>query len=204
MSGKPIKAYIVRDDEEDFAVIKFATSNAAARRGGGGELGLEFEDVGSCTRAPWADQYAPGPVPLHAYLTAGWWFECDHCGVRFDKDERNWGDDEDREDALEPVEDAEHAYYCSHTCMMEHWAEKRERTARVVATIEAALVRWPMATGVTAREYCKAWPSRDYEWRAQFTLPRIRYPVSWALGAAEVHVSQCDAEEFRRLYGAAA
>jgi len=68
MSDKKLKAFEVRDNDEGNCVIAFATNGAAARREGGNDLNLEFEDVESCRRAPWADEYAPGPVPLHAYL----------------------------------------------------------------------------------------------------------------------------------------
>lgn len=196
--SKLMKAYEVRDGDEGNCVIAFATNSATARREGGGELGLEFEEVESCTRAPWADQYAPGPVPLHACLENGWWFECSHCGLRFDEDGRRG--DGDRDDECEPVDDGK-AHYCSPTCKMEHWAEKRQRTHRQLAAIEAALTHWPMATGVIATECNKPWPSRGSEMRAQFTLPGVRYPVSWVPGCESVYVSQCDAEDFKRVYG---
>lgn len=197
-----LKAYVVREDDEGNCAIVYATNGATARRDGGNELNISFEEVGSCRREAAFDQYAPGPVPLHATLAAGWWHECSHCSVRFDKDERNYGDDEDREDDFEPVQDAERNNYCSPACMMGHWAERRERTARQVAAIEATLARWPMATGVTAHEYSKGWPHRDTEMRAQFTLPGVRYPVHWVPGANTASVAQCDRDEFTRLYGA--
>lgn len=200
MSEKPTKAYEVRDSDEGNCVIVYATNGATARREGGNELSLEFEEVESCNRAPWADEYAPGPVPLHAYLANGWWFECDHCGVMFDDDGRRGEEDDDRDDEFQPVEDGK-AYYCSPTCKMEHWAEKRERAERQCAAIEAALLRWPMATGVTAGEHYKGWQSQDYEMSAQFTLPGLRYPVNWVPGSSTMSVSQCDIEEFKRLYG---
>lgn len=198
--NKPIKAYEVRDGDEGNCVIAFATNNAAARRKGGGELNLEFEEVESCTRAPRFDQYAPGPVPTSALLADGWWFECQHCGITFDADGRRDEQDGSRDDECEPVDDGK-AHYCSPTCKMEHWAEKRERTARQLAAIEAVLTHWPTATGVTANECSKPWPSRDYEMRAQFTLPCVSYPVQWVPGSKEVSVLQCDAGEFWRLYG---
>lgn len=199
MSGD-LGAYQVREDEEGHCVIVFASNNAAARREGGNELNLSFDEVDSCNRAPWADQYAPGPVPLHACLSNGWWFECDHCGVKFDDEGRHGEEDDDRDDGFQPVEDGK-SHYCSPTCKMKHWAEKRGHAARTVAAVEAALISWPMATGVTADEYCKSHPSRDHEIRANFALPGIQYPVSWAPGSKTVSVSQCDAEEFKRIYG---
>jgi hypothetical protein len=80
---KPLKAYEVRDPHEGNCVIVFATNSATARREGAGELDTDWEGVESCTRAPWADEYAPGPAPLHATLAAGWQHECGHCGCRF-------------------------------------------------------------------------------------------------------------------------
>lgn len=197
-NDNPIKAYTVRDNDEGHSVIVFATNGATARREGGNELKLLFEEVESCKRAPWADQYAPGPVPLHAYLDNGWWFECQHCGVRFDDEGRHGEGDDDRDDDFEPVEDGE-AHYCSPACKMADWAEKRERSAHICAAIEAASTIWPMATRIDADKYSNG--SGGYEYRAQFTLPGIRYPAHWVPGAKTVSVSQCDVEDFERLYG---
>lgn len=201
MSDKKIKAYVVREDGEGNCVVVFATNSATARREGGSELNLEFEEVESCRRMPEFDQYAPGPVPLHAALAAGWWHECNHCGVRFDRDGRHDEDEGDREDAFEPVQDAHQLTFCSPTCLSQDFARERARDARQNAAIEAALTRWPMAISVASGEYCLPYPSRGTETRANIKLPGLRFPVSWPLGAAEMHVSQCDVEEFTRLYG---
>lgn len=201
MTDKKLKAYVVREDGEGSCVVVFATNSATARREGGGELGLEFEEVDSCTREPKFDQYAPGPVPLHAALAAGWWHECNHCGVRFDQDGRHDEDEGDREDAFEPVQDARRLAFCSPTCQAQDFSEKRARDARQTAAIEAALTRWPMAISVASGEYCLAHPNRGTETRANLILPGLRFPVSWPLGGTEAYVSQCDVEEFTRLYG---
>lgn len=195
-----MKAYEVREPEEGSCVIVFATSGVAARREGSNELNIEFHEVESCTRAPWADQYAPGPVPFSATLEAGWWFDCQHCGVRFDVDSRHGDYDEDLDDERTPVEDAT-GHYCCQTCQMRQWAERREKSNRKHAAIEAAQVRWPEATNISAGEYGKTWPSREYEWCAQFSLPGLRYAVTWPLGSDHVTVSQCDRDEFRQRYG---
>lgn len=202
MTNATQKAYVIYEGDEGNCAIVFASNGATARREGAGELALSFEEVESCKREPAFDQYAPGPVPLHATLAAGWWHECSHCGVRFDQDERQDGDDEDREDAFDPVQDASRRTFCSPACMMQHWAERRERKARECAAIEAALTRWPMAAGVKAGEYYKGWPSNGYEMRAQFTLPGLKYPVTWTPGGSTAMVSRCDVDEFTRLYGA--
>lgn len=201
MTDKKLKAYVVHEDGEGNCAIAFATNGAAARREGGSELGLEFDEVESCRRMPAFDQYAPGPVPLHATLAAGWWHECNHCGVRFDEDGRRDEDEDDRGDAFEPVQDARRLNYCSPTCQAQDFAEKRARDTRRDAAIEAALIRWPMAISVTSGEYSLRYPLRGTETRANIKLPSLRFPVSWPLGATEMHVSQCDIEEFTRLYG---
>lgn len=201
---KTLKAYVVREDGEGNCAIVFATNGATARRKGGNELDLSFEEVESCRREPAFDQYTPGPVPLHATLSAGWWHECSHCGTRFDQDGRSYEEDEDREDKFEPVQDAQRSNYCSPTCMMKEWAERREQIAMKHAAIEAALIRWPDALVASAGQYVKAWPARDLEMRASVSLPGIKYPVHWVIGASTVSVSQCDVEDFKRLYGAVA
>lgn len=201
MTNKKIKAYVVHEDGEGNCAVVFATNGATARREGGSELGLEFDEVESCRRMPAFDQYAPGPVPLHATLAAGWWHECCHCGVRFDEDGRRGEDDDEREDDFDPVQDARRNSYCSPTCQAEDFAEKRARVARQNAAIEATLIRWPTAISVASGEYCQAYPNRGTETRANIKLPGLRFPVTWTLGATEVHVSQCDVEEFTRLYG---
>lgn len=196
-----LKAYVVHEDGEGNCAIVFANNGATARREGGNELNLSFEEVDSCRREPAFDQYAPGPVPLHATLAAGWWHNCQHCAVMFTEDGRDDEDEDEREHDFNPVQDARRNNYCCPACMMKQWAEHRDRTARQVAAIEATLVRRPMATGVTSGEYSRGWPHRDTEIRAQFTLPCVRYPVNWVPGANTVTVSQCDLEEFTRLYG---
>lgn len=189
------KAYIIRDAEEGRCVIEFSEHAASARRNGANELGLDFTEVESCVRAPWADQYAPGPVPLSAYLDAGWWFECQSCGARFDADERGYGDDDEREDEFSPVEDGQHNYYCSNACMMADWADRRDREAREHAVIEAAAMRWPQATNIKAYDYYRT------GWMAVFNLPGIKYGVKMAPGSRTALVSNYDVSEFTRLYG---
>lgn len=198
--AKPMKAYVVREDDEGNCAIVFASNGATARRDGANELNLTFEEVESCTREPAFDKFYPGPVPMHATLAAGWWHECGHCGVRFDEDERHCND-EDREDEFEPVQDAQRTTYCSPACMMEAWARRRDEQAREAAAIEATLCRWPLATNVRAGRYSKSWPSREMEMRADFTLPGVKFAVHWVIGASTVTVSQCDLEAFTRLYG---
>ena len=71
----PMKAYVVSDGDEQDEIV-FSEHAASARREGAGMIGLTFEEVESCRRAPEFDQYAPGPVPLRATLAAGWFHYC--------------------------------------------------------------------------------------------------------------------------------
>lgn len=201
MSTKALKAYVVREDGEGSCAIVFATNGATARRDGGNELNLSFEEVDSCRREPAFDQYAPGPVPLHATLAAGWWHECCGCGVRFDDEQREYGDEDDRDDEFEPVQDAKCRNFCSPACMMQDWADARERKAREHAAIEAALLRWPSASWASASEYYMRDTPNKKEWRAHLKLPGLQNHVTWSVGAPTAGVSQCDLSEFVRLYG---
>lgn len=191
---KPLKAYEVREPDEGNCVITFATNSATARREGASELDTEWDGVESCKRAPWADQYAPGPVPLHATLEAGWWHECGHCGCRFDHEGRHGEDDDERDDAFEPVQRGIQSY-CSETCAQEEWAERRQRAAREQAVIDAAYMRFPRVSVIKAYE--TSHHTEDTYWRAAFTVPGLQYAAHWTLGSKTVDVSQCDVEAFK-------
>lgn len=198
---KKLKAYEVREPDEGNCCIEFATSNAAARRNGAAELGTDFECVESCKRAHWADQYAPGPVPVAAALSAGWWFGCAHCECTFDEDgRRDDGDDDEREEAFGPVGTVRGSAYCCEACMQKEWAERRMRKALECAVIEAAAATYPDATNITAHEDYKRNEKRahryndDKHWLAVFRLPGLKYSVHWVLGQEDVTISQCDVE----------
>ncbi len=77
-----MKAYAVQEDYEGTGAIIFAKHAIQARRWGanefnGGELGGM-----TCRRAPWADQYAPGPIPAEVMMEHGWSFLCVRCERR--------------------------------------------------------------------------------------------------------------------------
>lgn len=68
------------DANEDAAMIIFAVtvqgaSETAAEQVGVDDLALTIE------RTPWADKYAPGPIPKVDMIDQGWLFECAQCGV---------------------------------------------------------------------------------------------------------------------------
>ncbi|MDP4076227.1 hypothetical protein [Acidovorax sp. A1169] len=197
---KKLKAYEVREPDEGHCCIEFATSNAAARRQGANELGTEFEYVEHCRRAPWADAYAPGPVPVEATLAAGWRWGCQHCDCTFDIDGRGYDEDDEREDDFGPVGDERSGVYCSETCQQQEWAERRARKVLECAVIEAAAAAYPDATNITAHEDYGTDPksgrrlSDATHWKAVFRVPGLQYGVHWILGDDCVSVSQCDVE----------
>lgn len=198
-----MKAYTVREDHDGCCAIVFATNGATARREGGRELNIEFDEVSSCTRSvssctrsPEFDQYAPGPVPLHAMLANGWWHTCNGCTCTFDSEGRRDHEEDDREDEFNPVTDAKGSHYCSPTCIMTEWAERRDRMARQIAAIEATSTKWPEATNIIT------YNSRPHDRvRTVFRLPGVPDPIDWAPGDSVALVAQRSAEDFRNLYG---
>jgi hypothetical protein len=197
MSAKKTKAYIVREDHDGGGVVVFATNGATARRQGANELNMEFDEVSSCTRSPEFDQYAPGPVPLHATLARGWWHTCSGCGCTFENEGRRDQDEDDREDEFDPVTNARGHNYCSPTCMMTYWAERRDQTARQVAAIEVTSTKWPDATNIITYN-----SGRQHDQvRTVFRLPGVPDPIDWAPGDQVALVAQRSADDFRRLYG---
>jgi hypothetical protein len=124
MIDKPMKAYHVGEGTEGEQVIVFATSGAAARRKGGNELDMEFQEVEFCRRASWADQYAGQAfIPAKAYHDAGWWLHCNNC------DNQLYDDTEDDDgNPLEIVYDGRHAY-CDQGCKDAREREIAERNA---------------------------------------------------------------------------
>lgn len=207
--GKTLKAYQVSDGDEH-GVVVFATNNATARREGGSELGLSFEEVGSCRRTPEFDQYAPGPVPQLAMIDAGWWIECHGCSRRIDGDMYGFDeafDDEGNDLSIEdftPVERGRSLYCCAR-CMARDDASRRERTAGEAAIIEMVLAKYPETIKVE-HVYAGRCPGAHWntsEWQATFTLPGLQHSVRWT-GKDRTHVSvaRSDAEAFTALYGA--
>ena len=136
-------AYEVRELGEGHCVIAFATNSATARREGGNELDCSFNEVESCNRRPQFDHYAPGPVPKTVLIEHGWWFECQHCSRRVSEDMQQEAEDEGEEyDHLEVVTDGD-AVYCSRSCVMGEFVERRAYKAAQAALIEFFAVSHP-------------------------------------------------------------
>lgn len=168
-ASRKVLAYSVETNDPEESNIQFATSNAAARRQGADEIGTDFGAV-SCRRAHWADQYAGQRfIPAKAYIDAGWWFGCNHCGARCDSDASYWDEETETDIALDLVFDGR-VVYCSAECKSGHEAEVAARNAR----FEDFKVRVAAARpGVTFTEFTGGYP-----WcgnKGLFTFPGAQY-----------------------------
>jgi hypothetical protein len=195
-----MKAYEVREPDEGHAVVVFASSGAEARRLGASELDVSFEGVEYCRRAPQFDAYYDvdadvGKVPPLVLIQHGWWFECSHCGHTVSSD------GEDREgNPLEPVADGERVY-CNQAHQMAEWRERRTRSDRMNAVIEACALKfygWPISN-LSAHEHYKA-GGRDTVACCDFDFPgRKGMHARWDLGEETVWISQCDQDAWAAM-----
>jgi len=188
------KAYTVREDDEGHCVVVFATSGAEARRLGGHELDLSFEEVDSCVRAPEFDAYAEaGKVPPLVAIAHGWWFECDHCGHKVDEDAEGPDGEE-----LHPVADGQRVY-CNEAHMMAEWRERRTRQDRMNAVVEACALKffdWPIFD-LRGAEHYKA-GGHETVACCDFDFPgRKGMHARWDLGDELVYISECDRDAWQ-------
>ena len=163
--NKTMKAYHVGEGSEGEHVIVFATSGAAARRKGGNELDLMFEEVEFCRRAPWADEFAGQPfIPAKAYHDAGWWLYCGNC-------ENQLYDDAEDEDGnrLEIVYDGRHAY-CGRDCKDSRDQQIAERNAHGEDFKAKVIAARP---DLTFTKFEAGWPRITCI--AHFTFPGCKY-----------------------------
>jgi hypothetical protein len=194
--GVSVKAYEVREPDEGHCVVVFATSGAEARRLGASELDTDFDGVESCRRAPQFDAYAEvGKVPPLALIEHGWWFECSHCGHQVSSD----GEDSEGS-PLEPVADGDRVY-CNQAHQMAHWRERRDRTSRMDAVVEACALKfygWPIRD-LRGHEHYKA-GGRETVACCDFDFPgRKGLHARWDLGEATVWISECDREAWAAM-----
>ena len=199
-----LKAYEVRDDYEGHCVIRFATSNAAARREGAAELGIDWESVESCRRAPQFDAYSPGPVPERALLQNGWWFECHHCGRRVSND-MSEEEAEEGEELEATVIDKR--VYCSASCAAIDSAKKRANAAAKAALVELFEAKFPGATITRVHVYGEKLEPSDagpLKCCVDFMFPGGVYPATWVYGEDNtVRVPMFDVEAFKAWRDAA-
>jgi hypothetical protein len=206
MSHK-IKAYQVQGDE--YGCIVFATNSATARREGGRELDLEFDEVGSCRRAQWADEYAgaKGGVPPLVMIENGWWQECVHCGhcITIDDIEDGYEDDEGNVIKLNPVE-KDHHIYCNQHCFDKEIEQRANHDAKADEFKNKVLSLRP---DLTFKEFRGKWPQCHCS--ASFTFDGSQYGGSVSYGIdreVEWRISQSDLNawdtyEIKRKSGAA-
>lgn len=143
-AANPLRAYEVQEDFEQNGGVYFARHAIEARRVGASEHNDGELRGMTCRRAPWADRYAPGPVPKLAMLGAGWWFECSGCTQRID----DGGEDDDGEQ-MAPVEIGD-AIYCSPTCRHQDLEDRAARKIGELAAIQEMRARlWARRPGVT-------------------------------------------------------
>ena len=170
---KPLLAYAVQEEDEGTGGIVFARSGIAARRDGANEhAGGDFLAV-TCRRAPWADQYAPGPVPLTALVDHGWWHECGGCGCTI----RDGHEDEHRT-RFDPVQVGQ-SLFCTPRCRRQYLVNRTSRKIkemREIARMRAAL--WKVAPGVTllGGDRCFIAPNgKPGQCSINFAFPGIRH-----------------------------
>ena len=159
------KAYHVGEGSEGEHVITFATSSAQARREGGSELGLEFNEVSFCRRAPWADEFAGQRfIPAKAYHDQGWWLYCNNCETQLYDDA-----EDDDGNQLQIVYDGRHAY-CDQDCKDCRDKQITDANAKGEAFKEKVLAMRP---DLTFTEWNIGWPCISMS--AKFTFPGSQY-----------------------------
>lgn len=200
-----MKAYEVRESYEGHCVIRFATNNAAARREGAVELEIDWGSVETCRRAPQFDQYAPGPVPPLALIEDGWWFECGWCSAKVDADNEQEDDDGNLLPHEAPVAIGQSVYCCA-ACAGLDLARKRGNMAAKNALCELVYTRWPEAKIVRVHVYGDRLDYQDpaqggWLTSAEFTLPGLKYSVSYHWGCKSPWVAPHDLAVFKEMYG---
>lgn len=123
MSGKPLKAYSVLEEDEGTGGIVFARHSIVALREGASRFGDGDIRGWQARRAPWADEFAEsGRVPFAVRFDHGWWCECHACGQTIREDAED--------DSGEPLEfdivEYGDAVYCRPACREERLARKAE------------------------------------------------------------------------------
>ncbi|QIE96905.1 hypothetical protein G5574_08010 [Pantoea stewartii] len=182
--AKVLKAYHVQGNE--YGVIRFATSNVAARREGAQELDEEFNCV-ACKRIPGADKYASqGSVPVRALVEElGWWQECAYCNHHVDDETegRVW----DGDTAYCGVECHAHRTNRDRDYQLER--QRKEKAER--AAVDAAIAEFPGITDVVANHNYKG--AID----VYFNFPGGKQRASWVLGSSSVYPAAHEVEAFK-------
>jgi len=130
-----LKAYAVQEDCENTGGIYFAKHQITALKHGASEYGDGDINGWTARRAPWADQYAPGPCPKLVMIENGWWWECFGCGVIINDQYEAYDENGDTRE-LSPVEHGTGVYCCE-----ECYLQEQTREARIKAR-EAEAIEW--------------------------------------------------------------
>lgn len=170
---RPEKAFLVETDDPEESVVRFATTNVAARREGANAIGTDFNMV-SCKRLPWADKFAGGRVPESAYIENGWWFECATCSERVDNDTKA------------PVF-ALDLVFCCEKCHCAEVADRNAAEGRKQELIDALLAKFPGVEVTYASNH-------DERRIANFKFPGGKDQATWVLGEDTVSVATSDVE----------
>lgn len=173
----PLRAWAVQEDYESTGGIVFARYGIVARRAGAAQFNDgEFSGL-TVRRAPWADKYAPGPVPALAMIRdGGWFFECGHCQRRiYDGAD----DDSDAEVTADNAVEVESTVYCSPICRRRFLNEKSERralTERRLQSVRNAL--WRKCPGITlmGRDHVYLAPRTRRGWIVGQTIVNFIFP----------------------------
>jgi hypothetical protein len=179
MADKPLKAFSVLEDDENTGDIYFARHAITARRTYADEHHDGELSGTTCHRAPWADQYAPGPVPWKAKFEHGWWIECSGCGAMIRQDEE---DSEGKPIEFDVVETGSHVF-CRPACETEHRAEQARLTAlraEAISDLTAAILQ--KMPGAEIETEAKNWTPHAYvtkrngEYQRQQCVVSFRFP----------------------------
>jgi hypothetical protein len=165
MPTENLKAYHVGEGSEGEQVVTFASSSAQARREGGNELDLTFEEVSFCRRAPWADEFAGQPfIPAKAYHEQGWWLYCNNCENQLYEDA-----EDDDGNPLQIVYTGRHAY-CDKDCKDSREKQIADANAKGEAFRTKVLSERP---NLTYTEFDTGWPKITMS--AKFQFPGCQY-----------------------------
>jgi hypothetical protein len=144
-----MKAFAVQEDCEGTGDIYYAEHAITAKKRFANEFGDGDLSGVTCSRAPWADQYAPY-CPRLVMIDHGWWMDCHGCEVRIDSDLEGYPDDpEEPVRTLEPVED-DRGLFCSPQCRDNYLSDRAARhAAEAVARAELVAKLLAKLPGVT-------------------------------------------------------